>query len=289
MKFKTLDHLNKALFIYLFSFTCSDLVAQESCLESDDDLCVYVIEKADSFAVFARNTKHHDTSLEIEFILQNMTARGGAKQMHVVAPKSELFLTELSVSNRYQRSTFEYTYRYQRGNVEAEHDESAVYQLPYALGKTIYVGQSCDTNGTHKGVFNRFAVDFIMPIGTPVHAARAGRVIDFHQLSDSGGTSSMHMDKGNFIEIQHKDGTVAHYHHLRIMGVKVDKGEQVSQGQFIGLSGNTGFSSGPHLHFAVTKLESLGKSVSLKVPFQAKRGIIKCPRFGLALTAIAVK
>ena len=98
----------------------------------------------------------------------------------------------------------------------------------------------------------------------------------------------MHMDKGNFIEIQHDDGTVAHYHHLRLMGVRVEKGQRVEQGELIGLSGNTGYSTGPHLHFAVTKLDSLGESASIEIPIQAKRGVLKCPRTGLALTASPV-
>jgi murein DD-endopeptidase MepM/ murein hydrolase activator NlpD len=57
--------------------------------------------------------------------------------------------------------------------------------------------------------------------------------------------------RSNFIRILHGDGTMALYAHLKPEGVLVRAGQSVSVGQEIGLSGNTGFSTAPHLHFVV--------------------------------------
>jgi murein DD-endopeptidase MepM/ murein hydrolase activator NlpD len=279
----------KKIFLFVFCYGLSSLAWGEvDCVDAEQNLCIYQIEKGDVFQVFARNLDFQDISIEIEFELENMSAVGGITQRHVVLPNSDKLLTELTIIDPYQSSKYKYSFHYQNGNVDAEHNESVVYQLPYERGKTFYVGQSCDTNGTHQGGSNREAVDFIMPVGTPIHAARDGVVVNYHRLSNSGGVSSMHKDKGNFIEIRHSDGTVANYHHLRLMGVKVEKGQSVKRGDLIGRSGNTGFSTGPHLHFAVTKLSSVGLVDSVKVRFQAKRGLLTCPRAGLALKAVAV-
>lgn len=282
-------HAIKKLFLYVFYCGLPLLALGEvDCTDAEQNLCVYRVEKGDVSQVFARNLGLHDISLEIEFELENMSAGGGSIQRHVVHPNSDKLLAELRAIDPYQSSKYKYSFRYQNGNVDAEHNESVVYQLPYEHGQTFYVGQSCNTNGTHQGGSNQEAIDFVMPVGTPVHAARDGVVVNYYRLSNSGGVSSMHKDKGNFIEIKHKDGTVANYHHLRLMGVRVEKGQSVKRGELIGLSGNTGFSSGPHLHFAVTKLSSVGIVESVKIRLQAKRGLLTCPRAGLALKAVAV-
>jgi len=68
--------------------------------------------------------------------------------------------------------------------------------------------------------------------------------------------------RANFVRILHDDGSMALYAHLKSEGVLVRVGQRVRAGQPIGLSGNTGFTTGPHLHFAVQinrgmKLESI--------------------------------
>ena len=93
-----------------------------------------------------------------------------------------------------------------------------------------------------------------MPKGTPVHAARGGKVAYLEVRSPPGsvcydppGLLEQCHNKANFIGVRHNDGTVALYMHLREMKVKL--GATVTQGQLIALSGNTGYTSGPHLHF----------------------------------------
>jgi murein DD-endopeptidase MepM/ murein hydrolase activator NlpD len=82
-------------------------------------------------------------------------------------------------------------------------------------------------------------MDIGVPTGTPIHAAGSGTVI---MASYNGGY-------GNYTCIDHGGGVSSCYGHQSSIQVAV--GQHVTQGQVIGLSGNTGFSTGPHLHFEV--------------------------------------
>ena len=104
-----------------------------------------------------------------------------------------------------------------------------------------------------------------MPIGTPIHAARAGIVIDFAEHQTRGGASR---EYANYLVTLHGDDTTGEYYHLRKNGVVVTQGEQVNVGQKIGYSGSTGFSSLPHLHFAVYRAKPFGKYQSLPFAFE---------------------
>ena len=105
---------------------------------------------------------------------------------------------------------------------------------------------------SHDDVQNRHALDFAADIGTPVFAARAGTVMQVEAgFRASGLASDDGRTRANFIRILHDDGSMALYAHLAVEGVLARVGQEVTAGQRIGLSGNTGFSTGPHLHFAV--------------------------------------
>jgi murein DD-endopeptidase MepM/ murein hydrolase activator NlpD len=82
-------------------------------------------------------------------------------------------------------------------------------------------------------------------------AARPGTVIGVAAGFREGGQDAALSRRANFIRILHDDGSMALYAHLQEDGVEVVPGEQVGLGQRIGLTGNTGYTSGPHLHFAV--------------------------------------
>ena len=116
---------------------------------------------------------------------------------------------------------------------------------------------------SHTDPENRYAVDFAAAIGTPVQAARAGIVMQVESDFDKAGLKlEKYGGRANLIRILHDDGSMAVYAHLKPEGVLVRVGQHVRAGQQIGLSGNTGFTTGPHLHFAVQvnrgmRLESL--------------------------------
>lgn len=116
---------------------------------------------------------------------------------------------------------------------------------------------------SHNDAQNRYAVDFAADIGTPVLAARAGLVMQVESDFEKAGLNRERFGgRANFIRILHDDGTMALYAHLRSEGALVRVGQRIRAGQQIGLSGNTGFTTGPHLHFVVQvnrgmRLESL--------------------------------
>ena len=116
---------------------------------------------------------------------------------------------------------------------------------------------------SHNDDQNRHAVDFAAEIGTPVIAARAGTVMEVESDFERAGLDTeQYARSANFVRIVHDDGTMALYAHLKQDGVLVRPGQHIRKSEVIGLSGNTGFTTGPHLHFAVQanrgmKLESI--------------------------------
>ncbi|NLS97800.1 MAG: M23 family metallopeptidase [Planctomycetaceae bacterium] len=143
-----------------------------------------------------------------------------------------------------------------------------LYSLPYAPGATFQVGQGYLESPTHE---NQYAIDWGMPEETPIHAARAGLVVEaVDSFSKSGMTDDL-KDKGNYLRILHDDGSRALYYHIAQNGAKVKVGQRVEEGQWIALSGNTGFSAVPHLHFAV-EAPAGGQHATVPVLFKSGTG-----------------
>ena len=124
-----------------------------------------------------------------------------------------------------------------------------------------------------------------MPIGTDIVAARAGVVFAVASTNfRSGLNPEIDGPAANVVRILHDDGTYAIYAHLNTNSIRVKPGDVVERGQYIADSGNTGFSSGPHLHFAVVRNVGL-EVASVPVTFlgQNSDGIV--PASGNVMTA----
>jgi murein DD-endopeptidase MepM/ murein hydrolase activator NlpD len=174
---------------------------------------------------------------------------------------------------------YRYTYRWAPGVVDARHDPGIEYELPWATGSTFTLMQGPNGAFSHSAMY---AYDFGMPENTPVHAARAGIVVAVCAPHRAGGPDRLLEDKANYIEIEHLDGTFGGYFHLRHNGAVTRPGQRVAAGELIGYSGNTGFSTAPHLHFEVFRLRRDLTRESLPVRFrQARR-----PAEGTAYTAV---
>lgn len=129
--------------------------------------------------------------------------------------------------------------------------QEVAYRLPFDE-RRFSIGQAPQGRFSHRDAENRHAVDFTLPEGTPVLAARAGRVLDVQAgFSGNGLDPQRDRARANYVRIQHLDDSIAVYAHLQHDGVRVRQGQWVEAGQHIALSGNTGYSTAPHLHFAV--------------------------------------
>lgn len=126
--------------------------------------------------------------------------------------------------------------------------QTSLYVLPFPAGDAYKVEVSTGHyRAANQGV-GLYAVDFNMPIGSKIAAARAGEVVAVREQYADWNGKDLHE---NYIFIRHSDGTIARYFHLTQNGALVDEGDKVNAGDVIGLSGNTGQSGGPHLHFDV--------------------------------------
>jgi len=144
--------------------------------------------------------------------------------------------------------------------------EGIVVLPPFAANEEYPVSQGFDGDKTHKSPDSTYAVDIAMPVGTSIHAVRSGIVMDVEEDFNRGGTNfDKFADKANHVRILHDDGTMALYAHLDLASVSVRPGAKIRAGQRIASSGNTGFSSGPHLHFAIQ--QNTGMQL-ISIPFQ---------------------
>ena len=196
----------------------------------------------------------------------DLTADPPLPQRFVVEPgKSDVLFSVGAVGQRFSSEKFSLEYRYVAGQPLPGYVSQFLYLPPLAPGSRFQVTQGFNGEFSHNDAQNRYAVDIMMPIDTPIHAARSGTVLEVNNDFFNGGTLQAYASEANSIRILHDDGSMAVYAHLALEKALVRSGLQVKEGELIGYSGNTGFTSGPHLHFAV----QINQGMELvSVPFQ---------------------
>jgi murein DD-endopeptidase MepM/ murein hydrolase activator NlpD len=216
------------------------------------------------------NDEYCEVTMTFEMGLQNLRGSTQFPYTATFPPRTKTEAFEVTPINPDSKWGYSYTNYYKLGSNWAQHDESVIYQLPYAPGNKFKVTQAYNGKFSHTGS-NQYAIDWDMPQGTLVHAARGGIVVRVKDDSDVGGPSIDYDRFNNYVLIRHDDGTLGHYCHLQKGGVLAKVGQKVATGDVIAHSGNTGFSSGPHLHFCVFKTKDGRDRVSIPVKFRTNQ------------------
>jgi murein DD-endopeptidase MepM/ murein hydrolase activator NlpD len=179
------------------------------------------------------------------------------------------------------KASYQSSYGWVMGVASARHDYDFLYRVPFKKGFSVHVSQGYNGRASHHG-YARHAVDFSVPVGTAIYAARSGKVVALKASGVRGGFDRSYGKDANYIVIEHDDKTFGKYYHLKQHGVVVNVGQKVAQGELIGYSGNTGYSSGPHLHFSVSKVDPkyMQRPITLPFKFKTAAGIVKHPREG---------
>jgi murein DD-endopeptidase MepM/ murein hydrolase activator NlpD len=230
-------------------------------------LKVVVQREGDVSRFFVKNLEQAEMTVTFDMDLLNLKGSTNFPFTATYPGNQTTAAFTLSPIEPDQKWDYSYTSYYTVGSCDAVHDDRYIYSLPYAPGTAFKVSQGHNGSYSHTGA-EQYAIDWRMPVGTPVHAARSGVVVKVKDDSSKGGGDRKYENAANYILIRHDDGTVANYAHLQKNGSKVTVGQTVETGELIALSGSTGFSTGPHLHFAVFKTRDGRQRESIPVRFR---------------------
>ena len=232
--------------------------------------------------LLANNTLH--TPVQLVLLPPSGDGRPTGKPLEwLLPPLSQTELQSFDVAE--PAAAPEPRYIWLPGDPASRHEPDAPYRAPYPAAVSHPVSQAWPDMRTHTTSDSFHAIDIAMPIGSNVHAARGGIVI---QVASTNYRSSDTLDgegsSANLVRILHDDGTFAIYAHLNWNSIRVRPGQRVARGEYIADSGNTGFSSGPHLHFVVVRNAGM-RIVSVPVEFATATNETINPVTGMQLTA----
>ena len=234
------------------------------------EVCVYALRSGGAVVYRVRNAGPVVATVSLTFdVLQNLRATEPMPVVRVVPAGENLVLTRLTRADGMASIGGHPVVEIDLGSDSTVPDPDVRYALPFGgmAPRQLVAGYGSDT---HLGE-NFYALDFATPEGTPVLAARAGVVVEVQDGFTEGGLRPELIERANLVAVAHPDGTMASYGHLQ-PGILVSVGDSVARGQRLGLSGSTGFSGIPHLHFHVGKRLMGGMDRTIEVRLQDGEG-----------------
>ena len=222
----------------------------------------------DSVTLVMKSDYCIEYTVTLEATLKNMTSSRPAPFTVDAAGRRSFVLARFTSTDKTRPWSYDFKYFWEYGGRRNSTDNNADYAMPFGPGRYVVLQGPRGTYSHFAGSASENAVDWDVPQGTIVCAAREGRVVGVRDDSTVSGPDPKFKPLGNYVIIKHADGTFADYHHLQTGGAMVKIGDAVKVGQPIGLSGATGFASKPHLHFVVFQAID-GKKV-LSLPFRLK-------------------
>jgi len=157
---------------------------------------------------------------------------------------------KIALKNAFEQELLEYESKLKFAIDPASLPTTGTKVLKWPLDKVTITQNFGNTefSKTHQQVYNgkgHNGIDLGAPIGTPVKSALSGEIVGTGDTDTVCPSASY----GKWVLVQHGNGLSTLYAHLSV--IKVTAGQNVGTGDIIGYSGNTGYSTGPHLHFTV--------------------------------------
>lgn len=222
--------------------------------------------------VYATNRNPIPVSIQLTFTMKGLEKDQQVSKYQIIDNNRSPQLVAILRKKPNMGWTYRYDMKVYLGNFYGPgHDSTYVYTLPFEKGTAHYLSQGYDGSFSHQG---ENAIDFIMPTGTSILAIRDGIVAEVVEHNNDGCPYRSCLKMANSILIYHDDSTFSRYSHLQLNGAIVEVGDRISQGDHIAYSGNTGWSSEPHLHFSIFEITEGNVSYSIPTKFNTENGIV---------------
>lgn len=265
----------RPLLLILLGVCLSSIVRAE-----DTNVVLYRVNKGSTIVLMARLSRCSEACITFSATLENMSSSVSLPQtVEVTGPKSVTLAVFTPINPKApSHCTGAYTWEY--GKRLASAPRAFSYQFPYHSGPYRVLQAAHGAFSHNLGTPDAEAIDWAMPVGTLIYPARAGTVIGYRDDSNVGGPDKKWEEECNYVIVKHDDGTMAEYLHLQRYGVLAKLGARVTTETPLALSGNTGYTTEPHLHFAVFTLSSGSISQSLPIAFASGTGDAYTPEQG---------
>lgn len=223
--------------------------------------------------LLVRNNLYAPVQIELRLSQLENVSGASDKPIHwIVPPRGHIRLATLAARDSSKPMRYTPKLRYAMGDPRIQPSAQS-YPLPWR-GGPFRLTQGANGTYSHFTPKGRYAIDIAMPEGTPIIAARAGVVVRVENEQSGRGNNPA----GNYVRILHDDGTMGVYLHLQQGSVLVSEGSHVRAGSPLARSGNTGNSTGPHLHFVVQR--NVGLALE-SIPFRFAQPVDSLPNFAV--------
>ena len=237
------------------------------------DIELYKYPLTDGDILIAKNTSYIPIEVMVELSSDSKNVSSDLSKAITVPPKSQKFGFKVCISDASKVWNYNYTFNTMLGFSTNTHTGDGKYFLPFKEGESYTVVQGEMGTFSHFGEFLD-SLDFGMPEGSDITAMRNGTVTFVKEDSNEGGPDRSFLDKANFIWVLHTDGSIGKYVHLKQNGALVNLGDKIKAGDVVGLSGNTGFTDGPHLHVQVLLEKGFGEREFIPIRFKGIDGAL---------------